>query len=345
MNHSISVGGTAGRRLGFVLLALLLLVLSDEGVRAEGFAIEDPVAGTTAKDAWKRRSHLGPKSQQCMRCHGMATLAFRDLKTGEYRNMSVKPEFFLNSIHSRVGCTDCHRPQDYDTYPHPSPWRSRSLQCTDCHEESEKIQGHRYEFEKIESEFYKSVHFKALSHQFTCFSCHDPHVFEVGRHKETTADVIEQDNGFCLRCHSNRTDFSVYSKRPFPELKRIHLWLPKADQHWRKVRCIECHTPHSDGVSHEIVGADRAERDCVVCHRRDSIMLTKLYQHRIQEGRERAGFVNSVVLTDAYVLGMTRNRFLDNVSVLLIAATLAGVGGHALGRYIGNRNRRRKPRA
>ncbi len=323
-----------------VLLASVLLagVPFTGPARGEGVAIEDPVGSREKPAAAKPR--LNRSSTRCMRCHGMTTLAYRDLATGEFHDLSVDEKAYLASNHGPVHCINCHRKPNYDAYPHAKGGYSSNMLCTDCHEETESIEGYRYEFYDIEQEFYESVHFKALSHSFTCFSCHDPHTFGVARRMENTKDVIEQDNGFCLRCHANRQDFGVLSKRPFPELKRTHAWLPKAEQHWRKARCVECHTPHSERISHLIVGGKEAERDCVVCHRRDSIMLTKLYQHRVSEERDRAGFINSMVLTEAYVLGMTRNRILDNASIILIGVTLLGIGGHALARVIAGTRRR-----
>jgi predicted CXXCH cytochrome family protein len=127
--------------------------------------------------------------------------------------------------------------------------------------------------------------------------------------------------------------------RKFPDLETSHAWLPNTERHWARARCVECHTPHGARISHEILGAKTAERNCVECHSRDSILMTQLYKHRAGESREKLGFVNAAVLNDAYIIGATRNRILDWLGFGLVGFVSAGVFGHGLGRWAAGRRR------
>jgi hypothetical protein len=93
-------------------------------------------------------------------------------------------------------------------------------------------------------------------------------------------------------------------------------------------------------VSHKILPKEDAVRNCVECHSQESRLLSKLYLHRVQEEREQAGFLNSVVLNDAYLVGMTRNKYLDWLSIGMAMLTALGIFLHALGRYFAGRKER-----
>ena len=63
----------------------------------------------------------------------------------------------------------------------------------------------------------------------------------------------------------------------------------------------------------------------------------------VAEEQEQFGFVNSVILTNSYVVGATRNRWIDGAVLWLVAATVAGVMGHGLLRLALAGWRRRRP--
>ena len=107
-----------------------------------------------------------------------------------------------------------------------------------------------------------------------------------------------------------------------------HDWLPNTMMHWGKVRCIDCHLSTSNTYMHQILDADQAVKHCEDCHSANSILLTKLYRYKMHESREKYGFLNSVALNEAYIIGMTRNVILDQLSFLIMGAMAMGIGVH-----------------
>ena len=98
-------------------------------------------------------------------------------------------------------------------------------------------------------------------------------------------------------------------KKQRPKIDEIHSWLPNTRLHWKAVRCVECHTPEvgaKDMLSHQILSKDKAERNCFACHGANSTLNTRLYRHLSSEEQQRFGFANSVILSNSYVVGTTR---------------------------------------
>lgn len=279
-------------------------------------------------------------NERCLRCHGMATLSYQNPTTHEVVSLAVDPEKFATSNHSRMACTNCHQ-DDYSDFPHVNKPDRPLLTCLGCHRADKKKSRFRIPiFDDVGQQFRRSVHYKALPETFNCFSCHDPHIFEVQSPGEGAADVVNEDNAICLKCHNSQSRFSALTKHEFPSLKQAHSWLPSPSMHWRSVRCIECHTPRDgNDMNHEIVRGKAVERNCVACHSKDSVLLTRLYRHRVKEERQMAGLVTSMLNNEAYIVGMTRSTEVDSMSAFLVGATLLSLGGHGLLRW---RARRRK---
>ena len=106
------------------------------------------------------------------------------------------------------------------------------------------------------------------------------------------------------------------------------------------MRCVDCHTPEvaaGEMISHEVVGRDRAQRDCVACHSASSTLKTRLYRHLAKEEQERLGFANSVILATSYVPGTTRHPLLDTLVLGAFAAMIVGLALHGLGRILTRR--------
>ncbi|MBF0624361.1 MAG: cytochrome c3 family protein [Magnetococcales bacterium] len=300
--------------IGVWLPALLLLALVMVGAGPAW------AAGTTPNS-----------DDQCFRCHGMASLAYLDPATGRMVALHVNRQEMAKSSHAKMKCLDCHG-EGFRLYPHDRPTRMETRHCVDCHEGSNN-RFQRDKFLRIEREFERSAHFQAMPDRFDCFSCHDPHSFQGDGKLAGVSDLVKRDNAICQKCHAGQGRTGDLTQRRFASLDTIHQWLPKTALHWRAVRCIDCHTPHLGG-SHVILPGQHAERNCVVCHSKDSILLTKLYKFQVQEERQKAGFINGLVLNDAYVIGMTPHRWLDRGGLALLGLTLLGVSAHGLGRYI-----------
>jgi nitrate reductase cytochrome c-type subunit len=265
------------------------------------------------------------KTAYCLRCHGMETLAYRDSVTGEIVNLYVNFQQYQQSNHKDLECIACHT-ANYSDYPHPDSVKSEKLYCLDCHKEDSKFIP--YQFAEIEQAFNNSVHAKKSSHQFTCFSCHDPHQFKNSRVGDKITDIIHNDNEICLNCHAA----SLHQSKGSTELLISHQWLPNLMLHWRSVRCVECHTPATTHFSHKILPASQSVKNCVACHSKKATLLTSLYKYRSQEDLQTTGWFNKAVFNKAYIIGMSRNETIDSWSLIILGLTILGLFAHGLGR-------------
>lgn len=276
---------------------------------------------------------------QCLDCHseaGMQALTRPDVNKAALAGRLVDPEAFLKSNHANVECVACHV-TGFKEFPHAEVAKQQINNCDECHTR---------QFLRIEDQFAKSVHAKKAKEQpgsFTCVTCHDPHVFLKASHFSTTRQAVRQDNAMCLQCHASDERFAQLSKDARPDLQKIHDWLPNTPLHWAAVRCVECHTPVPQSIlSHEILPAERAEKNCVACHSANSTLRVRLYRHLVEEERETVGFINSVILNEAYVIGATRNRYLDMAFGLATAVVVGGIALHGLARFVAGLRRRRR---
>ena len=267
----------------------------------------------------------------------MKTLAYQNPLTGGIRNLSIDPQEMIKSNHSGLSCRTCHGP-GFDAYPHFDEARRERLDCLHCHQNNNDFP--RELFESIEKSFHRSIHFQSMPEAFGCSSCHDPHTFYSLANTPDDAGLtalVARDNAICLGCHKQSESLENVSEKTLLKLSESHAWLPEVERHWRSVRCVECHTQGDRQRNHFILGSEYAVRTCDTCHSRDSILISKLYRYRATEERNKAGFTHSVVMNDAYIIGMTRNLWLDWGSLALITGTLLGVGGHGLARWITTR--------
>ncbi|NOZ47021.1 MAG: hypothetical protein GXO79_09595 [Chlorobi bacterium] len=282
-----------------------------------------------------------PDNTYCLRCHGMKTLSYIEESTGVIKNLFVDSIKFNHSNHQKLKCAVCHD-KGFDIYPHNFSLETKKLQCTKCHKDDPKFD--KFHFNEVEKEFYNSVHYKNLKDKFDCYSCHDPHKFEISQGNKSIEDAIKTDNEICLKCHKSTLAFSNLSDKKYIDLEIAHSWLPNLEIHWKTVMCIDCHTPTTNDISHqshEIVGADKAEKNCVSCHSTNSILMTKLYKYQTKQSNQKNGFINSRALNEAYTIGMTRNIYLDKLSILIAVLTLAGIFIHAFGIWIGKKARQK----
>lgn len=276
---------------------------------------------------------------ECFACHspeGFQAPPKEGLDLGKLRGLLQHPDVFGQSDHRRLACTKCHN-EGYDEHPHADDARDMTSTCTDCHSKKAKV---------IEPQFEQSVHAKHLADSFTCTTCHDPHLMRLAERQSDASRIVAQDNRVCLGCHDSDDRFAQFApeKKLRPLLDDIHAWLPNARLHWRSVRCVDCHTPEvaaGEMISHEVVGRDRAQRDCVACHSTSSTLKTRLYRHLVAEEQQRLGFANSVLLANAYIPGATRHPLLDTLVLGAFAAMLLGLLAHGLGRFL---TRGKRPR-
>ncbi|WPL17569.1 decaheme c-type cytochrome, DmsE family [Thiorhodovibrio winogradskyi] len=267
------------------------------------------------------------EQRACLRCHGMATMAYRDPESGEIVSLVVDQKAFNHSVHGDQPCSQCHA-DGYLDYPHAPEQPASELSCVQCHEDHPENTD-RVNFTVIEREYQASVH--ALSDDpeaegFHCHSCHDPHVFRASLLGRDIPEIVAYDNQICLSCHEQLRD----------PLSESHAWLPNRDKHWASVRCLECHTPLSDNgrpVSHEILSAENSNVNCVECHSQGQGLLSRLYQYRSREDIEKQGFFAKAVFNEAYVVGMSRNPLIDRLALFILGLTVLVLAAHGYGRY------------
>ncbi len=276
---------------------------------------------------------------KCLECHsedGLHDLTRDDVDREKLATFLVKPDLYADSNHGKVECVACHV-KGFSEFPHAEADKKQINWCDECHTR---------QFLRIEDQFFKSVHAKKADAQpgsFTCVTCHDPHIFRAAAHFSTTREAVRQDNDMCLQCHASDERFAQVSTDTRPNLEALHDWLPNTPLHWGAVRCVECHTPVPKKIlSHEILPAEKAEKNCVACHSVNSALRVRLYRHLVEEERETVGFVNSVILNEAYVIGATRNRYLDMFFGISVAVIAAGLGLHGVVRVIAGIRRRRR---
>ena len=298
-------------------------------------------AAQDLSDAAQLAEKVQQSNGECLACHARSAPTppppRADFDTDKVKRFLVDAAMFSSSNHGGVECKTCHG-AGFSTFPHKQDARAQISQCSECH--AQKVL-------RIEAQFDKSVHATQLPGKFTCTTCHDPHKFQAAKKLGDPRRIVAQDNRMCADCHqSDRQFHALAPDRERADLERVHDWLPNTQLHWKAVRCVECHTPVSTvktlALSHQILGRSDTTKDCVACHSQASTLRTRLYRHLVEAEQETNGFLNSVILRHSYVIGATRNSYLDIAGGLLIAGTLGGAAGHALFRIIAGAWRKRR---
>ncbi len=270
---------------------------------------------------------------ECLQCHseeGFAALEQKDFELAQLQGLFVDKAALEASSHGRVDCLACHV-TGYKEYPHFKAAKSIINNCDECHTRL---------FMVIEEQYFESVHHKQMKQKFDCNTCHDPHTFLKASRFATVGEAVAQDNAICVQCHGITKSLTKLSNGRQKDLEQTHDWLPNLTSHWEKVRCVDCHTKTSKkALSHNIMDGKGAQRDCVNCHQLDSDLLMRQYAHLVEQEREKYGFVNSIILNEAYVIGATRNRYIDLAFGLISILVLAGIGIHILIRIVARRRR------
>lgn len=294
----------------------------------------------------KPQTAIDEESQQCLVCHSSHRYEITDTLTGEtvtmkmHSELQIDPVEYRSATHGEFKCTDCHS-ADYNIHPHPVSTKfEANYTCMDCHGGDETYAS--FHFETIEEEYLKSIHATELGEEFTCWSCHNPHTYKLSdKLPGQLVNRVARNNAACLTCHGDINNYAVLIEKELPDLIKSHDWLPNQSLHFRKVRCIDCHTANNDSimVAHLVLPADQSVRNCVECHSTNSILMASLYKHQAVEKRSKLGFYNGVIMNEAYLIGANRNYYLNVASIVIFIMVLIGIAIHATLRYI---NRHRK---
>ncbi|MCX7737725.1 MAG: hypothetical protein N2319_13575 [Candidatus Kapabacteria bacterium] len=231
--------------------------------------------------------------------------------------------------------------------------------CVDCHGAHELLKAsdprskiNRFEIPNvcgkchisIANEYKASIHGQSLlkgnMDSPGCTYCHGEHgiapVPEVTQriitaHNMNFNTVVSTRMLYCVECHTNDTLMKKYN---ISTVAKAHEWLPNVARHYQTVRCVDCHSSYEPpNLSHNILPPDRTIKKCEECHSKNSILMTKLYKHEKEKSREKYGFINGTILSDAYVVGTTRNVILDVLSIAIFGVAIFGIFIHAFMRW------------
>ncbi|MBU1009161.1 MAG: cytochrome c3 family protein [Bacteroidetes bacterium] len=300
------------------------------------FAICTPFA-LIASDETREAPLRFEENKHCFQCHSQKFYTYENEVTGKTDRKAMNPNFvyspeaFYEGVHRNFACTDCHSP-DYETFPHQAELRFEEMyQCLDCHGGDPTYA--KYNFEVVEEEFHKSVHSTRHSEDFNCWMCHNPHSYKrmtAGDH--SISEIVKYHNQTCMGCHADSYNFQRISDDVKPSLQNIHSFLPNFELHFSSVRCIECHTSKLDTlwVKHNILPKEEAVRNCVECHSTNTLLMGSLYKYQNLASRKERGFLNSVILNEAYVIGANTNKFMNLGSYIIFGLTLLGIIIHTI---------------
>ncbi len=231
-------------------------------------------------------------------------------------------------------CIDCHGSHNLQKANSPESRINRfkvSDVCGKCHL-------------TITLEYHSSIHGIELKKGNPdvpgCTYCHGEHAISpmakvseriIQANRMNFNVIVSNKMVFCIKCHTNDT---LMSKYKISTLSKAHDWLPNLQKHWETVRCVDCHSSYEPpNLSHNILPRDQTVKQCEECHSKNSILMTKLYKHEKAQSREKFGFINGTILSDAYVIGTTRNIYLDFISITLIGIIIIGLMLHGLLRW------------
>jgi hypothetical protein len=281
------------------------------------------------------------ENRQCLRCHTSQSFTIHNEWTGMDEKRLMNPFYIIDTIqlasgvHHNFKCTDCHS-MDYETYPHNGELKLEPLStCIDCHGGDETYAS--FQFDRIEEEFKKSVHYEIYQDNFSCSKCHSQHYYKAtARTSDNLKEIVEYSNNMCLSCHNNMIEYQLLSDSINPQLVKIHEWLPNQELHFASVRCIECHTVVQDSlmVSHNVMHKENATKNCVECHSSNSLLQASLYKYQNLSSRTEDGKITDILSNQHYVIGAYQSRTLNIILLIVLVATLSGIIIHSIFRII-----------
>ncbi|WP_423127933.1 cytochrome c3 family protein [Gaoshiqia sp. Z1-71] len=281
------------------------------------------------------------ENRHCLKCHANQTYSYYNdwIEAEQKRIMNpfyiIDSTRFVNGVHGSFKCFDCHS-SEYETYPHSGELKLEPLMnCIDCHGGDDTYAD--YQFDKIEEEFQKSVHYEMVGESFSCSKCHNQHYYTpTARNSSRVSEIVSYNNSFCLSCHDNPVKYQTVSSHSNPSLAQVHDWLPNQDLHFKQVRCIECHTVVVDSfmVSHNIMPKLNALKSCHECHSSNSLLKASLYKYQNIQARAGEGKFKAFMINEAYIIGANQSPFMRTISFIIFGCTVLAIGAHWVFRII-----------
>jgi hypothetical protein len=305
------------------------------------FCHKNPITDGTKLDEAKLKVN---QEKLCLKCHikdspNQSNYA----KSLVNYEKSVHGAAILRGKKEAATCVDCHGSHDLRKKDDPQS-RINQLNvpnvCGKCHV-------------GISQEYKSSIHGHALikgnKDAPVCTYCHGEHA--IKSMPELPQKVFEENHidrmavesnkmVFCVGCHS---DAALAKRNNILTIEQAHNWLPNKAKHWDAVKCVDCHSSYNaPNLSHDILSPAKTIKKCEECHNQNSVLLSQLYKHEKTKSRQKLGFINGTILSDAYVVGTTRNVILDSLSIMIFGLVIAGIGMHGFLRWYFKREKKVK---
>ncbi len=299
-----------------VLSALLSLLAGGSGSPAGGQT--DAVVASPVEEA----------NAVCQECHAVPDLSVFDPRTDRVVTLTVDPEKYRRSVHGELACAECH-PYGYARLPHSGPLSYPRFLCVSCHQEAGDVP--HLNLVERRQELLGSAHGDDAERDFDCHTCHDPHRFRLVREEGTARERIRASNRLCLACHGA----SAGRKPGFEDLPtsaQTHGLFPNPRDHFRKLKCVSCHTGEGHSRDHDVLAVERSVSECSECHGQHSPRFEDSYIVAGAAGATQPA--GAAAREDVYVIGSTRSVWLDRIGLGLLALVLGLTAGHSLARKI-----------
>ena len=255
------------------------------GVISLGFAVifgGAPARAATAGDEKGPEPAVErPSSEVCLACHGNEGFEVPGAD-GKTRQLHVAKDKFLNSVHGKRLCVECHK--EITQIPHQKI-ENLKVSCVQCHEElwdKAQTDNKTQEFAKLGvvvkqiDRYMKSIHARPnkedQSHtNATCYNCHDAHYIYPKGSPERAEWRLSIPN-VCGKCHTKQRDAYVTSVHGREVMEKRN---PNA------AICSDCHTTHDiddpDMAATKLV----ITKNCGNCHAENLNSYTRTYHGQV----------------------------------------------------------------
>ena len=222
-------------------------------------------------------------SEVCLGCHGIEGFGVPDAD-GKMRSLNIDANKFLNSIHGKRACVDCH--QQITQVPHPK-LDTIKVGCVECHRnqyanavrdnDPQRIAELGTVVQRIDS-FMKTIHAQPNMQDqsrtnATCYNCHDAHyVYPPGSPpwQEWRLSLPNR----CGACHTQ--ELAVYSTS-------IHGRLALLDHNPKAAICSDCHTSHEIASTALPATLLVITQNCGSCHEAELKSYLETYHGQVNK--------------------------------------------------------------
>ena len=205
-----------------------------------------------AVTAVTKGNQFATEKQYCLGCHQQA-LSLK-LKNGQHVPLAVEDSVLAGSVHSKLGCVDCHFGFSSTQHPRRNFADARSFSIT--HSDACR----RCHFDKY-TKTLESIHFTMLSQGNmeapVCTDCHGSHGIARARSNKSAGARR------CGNCHGDIYTTYASSVHGSALLNEKNADVPV---------CIDCHTAHTIEDARSVDYRDKVPDICGRCHDNKEVM-------------------------------------------------------------------------